>query len=144
MQWLQVYDSAPTIVTMADLQHRVVDLAGMIVGLVVVLLAVGLLLWDYGVDVGLIKLSYWQGASNTTSRSEVVRNLGLLAAAFIGLGFGIWRSIIALLNVRTARQQAATIEQGQITDRFSAAVEQLGSLNSTVRTGGVYALACTL
>ena len=72
------------------------------VGVVVVLL-----LWDYGVDEGWLTLAYWQEGDVTTSRSEVFRNLGLLAAAVIGLGFGVWRSFIALLNVRTAQQQAA-------------------------------------
>ena len=112
----------------------------MIVGLIVVMLIVGLLLWDYGVDQGWITLKYWTSGDKGT-RSEVVRNLGLLFVGAAGLFFAIWRGFIANSNARTARQQAAIAEQGQITERFSAAVALLGNKgDATVRVGGIYAL----
>ncbi len=91
---------------------------------------------NHVLDEGWYTLKYW----TQDNRNEVVRNLGLLLAGAFGLGFGIWRSIIALLNVQAAQRQAATTEQGQITERFTAAVRLLGDVNSTVRTGGIYAL----
>lgn len=80
-----------------------------------------------------LSLKYWQTGGNNTSYSEVVRNLGLLAAALIGLGFGIWR-------VWTAHRQVSVAEQGHITDRFSTAVEHMGDEQLPVRLGGIYAL----
>ncbi len=43
-------------------------------------------------------------------------------------------------QVAIARQQARTEQQGQVTDRFTKSVEQLGSDRLEVRVGGVYAL----
>jgi hypothetical protein len=46
-------------------------------------------------------------------------------------------------NLRMTRDQIAITEQGQLTERFSRAVEQLGSRSSLdVRLGGIYSLAC--
>ena len=91
--------------------------------------------------------SYWQEGSTDTSRSDIARNFLLALAAFIGLGFGIWRAVTAhrqakasLSLAKTASEQARIAGQGQITDRFSTAVEHLGSEQLPVRLGGVYAL----
>lgn len=65
--------------------------------------------------------------------SEIVRNFGLLLAAVFGLGFAIWRALLA--SRQTKVQEAA-----HITDRFSKAVEQLGDKSVAVRIGGLYAL----
>lgn len=43
-------------------------------------------------------------------------------------------------QVTIARGQAATEQQGQLTDRFTKSVEQLGSDKLEVRVGGVYAM----
>lgn len=43
-------------------------------------------------------------------------------------------------QARVANVQAKTAEQGHITDRFTKAVEQLGSEKMAVRLGGIYAL----
>ncbi|MBQ0922697.1 pentapeptide repeat-containing protein [Saccharopolyspora endophytica] len=48
--------------------------------------------------------------------------------------------IFTAVNVVIARDQANTAEQGQITDRFTKAVEQLGAEKPEVRIGGAYAL----
>lgn len=44
------------------------------------------------------------------------------------------------LNVRTAQENLRVTEEGKLTDRFSKAVELLGSENLDVRLGGIYAL----
>ena len=88
-----------------------------------------------------LTFKFWRGESSTTSNSEIFRNLGLFVVAIIGLGFGIWRAIIAQNGARTARQQANLIEQGQITDRFTEAVKMLSDESVRTRVGAVYALA---
>jgi uncharacterized protein YjbI with pentapeptide repeats len=92
--------------------------------------------------------SYWQQGGGGASRSEIVRNLGLLAVALIALGFGIWRAITAYLQTQASQkqadaaiEQARIAEQGHITDRYAKAVEMLTSNNMHSRTGAVYALA---
>jgi hypothetical protein len=108
-----------------------------------------------------LTFTYWQEGGTNTSRSEAVRNLGLLAVAFIGLGFGIWRAYTAFRQTKAsqlqaeaaneqaksaneqakaANEQARIAEQGQFTDRFSKAVEQLGNETLPVRLGGIFAL----
>ena len=72
---------------------------------------------------------YWEHGK----RSEIFRNFALAYVAVFGLGFGIWRAW-------TAHRQANVSEQGLITDRFSKAVDQLGSDQLSVRLGGIYAL----
>jgi uncharacterized protein YjbI with pentapeptide repeats len=65
--------------------------------------------------------------------SQGLYHLALIIAGAIG---------IPLLYVRTlaAHRQARTAEQGHITDRFTKAVEQLGSEKMAVRLGAIYAL----
>ena len=112
-------------------------------------------------DFSVFSWAYWQEGDTSTSRSEVVRNLGILAAAVIGLGFGIWRAVTGYIQARAsqrqaeaaneqaeaaneqaeaANEQARIAQQGHITDRFSTAVEHLGSEQLPVRLGGIYAL----
>ncbi|MBD2094193.1 pentapeptide repeat-containing protein [Trichocoleus sp. FACHB-591] len=47
----------------------------------------------------------------------------------------------ALSNIEISRRNAFLTEQGQITERFTKAIEQLGSNNTSIRLGGIYALA---
>ncbi|MDG4718136.1 MULTISPECIES: pentapeptide repeat-containing protein [Thalassospira] len=53
-------------------------------------------------------------------KAEIIRNLGLLLAATVGLPFLVWRSIVAQKQVNVA-------EQGHITDRINEAVKGLGA-----------------
>jgi uncharacterized protein YjbI with pentapeptide repeats len=48
--------------------------------------------------------------------------------------------IFSGLQVRTANMQAELTREGQITDRYTRAVAQLGESNLNVRMGGIYAL----
>ena len=105
-------------------------------------------------DFSVFSWAYWQEGGTSTSRSEVVRNLGLLGAAVIGLGVGSWRAYTAYHQTqasrrqaeaateqaRVANEQARIAQQGQITNLFSTAVEHLGSEQLPVRLGGIYAL----
>ncbi|GIG86287.1 pentapeptide repeat-containing protein [Plantactinospora endophytica] len=59
------------------------------------------------------------------------------AAAVLVTGVTTWA---ALESVEVGRDQAEIAEQGQLTDRFTSAVEQLGSDQEGVRLGGIFAL----
>lgn len=59
----------------------------------------------------------------------------LVGGAVISIGlYFTWR------RIRATEKAVIVSEQGQITDRFSKAVEQLGSEKLAVRLGGIYAL----
>ena len=88
----------------------------------------------------LLSLEYWTGGEDGASRSEVVRNLGLVAAAIAGVGLTVWRSSIADKQAWIANDQRALAERGLITDRFNKAVEHLGDPRFSVRLGGIHAL----
>ncbi|MBE9127259.1 MULTISPECIES: pentapeptide repeat-containing protein [unclassified Coleofasciculus] len=49
-------------------------------------------------------------------------------------------AIAATENAIAATKNAEVAEQGQITERFTKAIEQLGSDNISIRLGGIYAL----
>lgn len=65
--------------------------------------------------------------------------MGLLVAALPGL-----TALVALLftwmSVDQSRTELRVAEQGQITNRFTAAINNLGSGSEDVRLGGIYAL----
>ncbi|MEV6004676.1 pentapeptide repeat-containing protein [Streptomyces griseomycini] len=65
--------------------------------------------------------------------------VGLLVAALPGL-----TALVALLftwmSVDQSRTELQIAEQGQITNRFTAAINNLGSSSEDVRLGGIYAL----
>ena len=124
---------------------------GIIIATLLVLLVIASALAQ---DFSIFSWAYWQEGGSNTSRSEVVRNLGLLAAAVIGLVVGSWRAVTAYMQARASQRQAAAAleqvevanvqariaQQGQITNLFSTAVEHLGSEQLPVRLGGIYAL----
>lgn len=84
---------------------------------------------------------YWDAVEVTnTSKSEVVRNLGLLGAAIIGLIFGIWRAYTAHRQANIALRQTDVTERGLFNERFTAAIEHLGSHKLPIRLGGIHAL----
>lgn len=76
------------------------------------------------------------------ARSSIIQFFGtllLLGTAFVG-----WRNLKAVeKNAETASENLKIMRQGQITDRFSKAVSQLGESASdklAVRLGAIYAL----
>jgi uncharacterized protein YjbI with pentapeptide repeats len=67
-------------------------------------------------------------------------NATLIAAA-IGVGGTVIVGLAGFwANVRSTNKLAGLTEQGQLTDRYSKAIEQLGSDKLDVRIGGIYAL----
>ena len=67
--------------------------------------------------------------SNRVTLAQIIGGLALLA----GLYF-------TYQNVRTAQDNLRVTEEGKLTDRFSKAVELLGSDKLDIRLGGIYAL----
>ncbi len=101
---------------------RIIVATLIMLGVIASVLAQDFATWDY-----------WLLGGNAL-RSEVVRNLGLLIAAVIGLVVGSWRAVAGYNHAQAAKAQAAAAteqariaQQGQITNLFSTAVEHLGS-----------------
>jgi Pentapeptide repeats (8 copies) len=64
-----------------------------------------------------------------------------LTAAAIGVGGTVIVGVAGFwANVRNTNKTAALTLQGQVTDRYTKAIEQLGSKEIEVRIGGIYAL----
>jgi uncharacterized protein YjbI with pentapeptide repeats len=64
-----------------------------------------------------------------------------LIAAAIGVGGTVIVGIAGFwANVRNTNKTAALTEQGQVTDRYTKAIDQLGNDKLDVRIGGIYAL----
>lgn len=59
--------------------------------------------------------------------------LGALVAALAAF-------VVGLFNYRNQARQLAIAREGQLTDRFTRAIEQLGNDKADVRLGGIYAL----
>src|SRR5262249_35281182 len=64
-----------------------------------------------------------------------------LTAAAIGVGGTVIVGVAGFwANVRNTDKTTALALQGQVTDRFSKAIDHLGSEKLDVRIGGIYAL----
>lgn len=72
--------------------------------------------------------------------SQSLNHLALIIAGVIGIPLLAIRMFAANKSAKATVVQARTADQGHITDRFTAAVEQLGSNNMAVRLGAIYAL----
>jgi hypothetical protein len=86
-------------------------------------------------DVG--RIAGPQRADHLQSAREAVRT------QLLTLGAGVFAAgalIFTGLNFVLSRRTFELTEQGQVTDRYTKAVEQLGSSNLGVRIGGIYAL----
>lgn len=83
----------------------------------------------------LIVLSYFRALTQPLA-TVLLGSLALIVA--------LWRSFIAEQQANAAREQAKTATDSQVTERFSRAIEQLGTMNDpgniSVRLGGIYAL----
>ncbi len=93
-------------------------------------------------DVGRIAGS--QRALQLQAAREAVRTqLLTLAAGSLAAGalvFTAWNVTLYRSNLTLYRRTNEITEQGQVTDRYNRAVEQLGSDKLDVRIGGIYAL----
>jgi hypothetical protein len=87
------------------------------------------------------------GTSLETARNNARGNLLALTAALAGFGalvftarnFALQRRALTLSQQAQQRTHELT-EQGQVTDRYTKAIEQLGSGQLDVRLGAIYAL----
>jgi len=65
----------------------------------------------------------------------------VMTAAAIGVGGTVIVGVVGFwANVRNTNKTTALALQGQVTDRYTKAIEQLGSKEIDVRIGGIYAL----
>ena len=76
------------------------------------------------------------GTLQQTARDDARGRLLTLGAGLFAAG----ALIFTARNFTMSRRTFELAEQGQVTDRYTKAIEQLGSKNLTVRTGGIYAL----
>ncbi|MGK5559274.1 hypothetical protein ACSNOI_47525, partial [Actinomadura kijaniata] len=62
----------------------------------------------------------------------------------VGIAFGVLFTAASLvgtwLTLQAGREELRTAREGQVTERYTKAVEQLGAGGREVRTGAVYAL----
>jgi Pentapeptide repeats (8 copies) len=79
-----------------------------------------------------IELKREQGQLQNDARATLLQ--ALAGGALLLGAYFTWR------QVQTGRQQVHLAEQGQITERFTRAIDQLGSGHLDVRLGGIYAL----
>ncbi len=79
-----------------------------------------------------IELKREQGQLQNDARATLLQ--ALAGGALLLGAYFTWR------QVQTGRQQVHLAEQGQITERFTRAIDQLGSDHLDVRLGGIYAL----
>jgi hypothetical protein len=79
-----------------------------------------------------IELKREQGQLQNDARATLLQ--ALAGGALLLGAYFTWR------QVQTGRQQVHLAEQGQITERFTRAIDQLGSAHLEVRLGGIYAL----
>ncbi|ROO85397.1 uncharacterized protein YjbI with pentapeptide repeats [Actinocorallia herbida] len=124
-------------------------LVGGIVGGVAGVVVTGLVLW----------VALGPGAVWVLAHADGVRGLegAALAEAIdrvrgraVSIGTGLFAVAAIYFTARTAqaaldssaaaRQTAVATEQGQVTTRYTAAIEQLGSATIDIRLGGIYAL----
>lgn len=94
------------------------------------------------------------GSTLETARNNARGNLLALAAGLAGFGallftarnFALQRRSLELSqrtfeeNAELARRTLELTEQGQVTDRYTKAIEQLGSDTLDIRIGGIYGL----
>jgi uncharacterized protein YjbI with pentapeptide repeats len=112
-----------------------------VIAAVVVVLAIG---W-----VVLVPTADWLATHDVGSVTGPLRTLRLQTARDVArgrlltLGAGLFAAgalIFTARNYRLGRLTLEVTEQGQVTDRYTKAIEQLGSDKHDVRIGGIYAL----
>ncbi len=74
------------------------------------------------------------------SASTTIRNVGLVIAGLVALGFAVWRSVVAQKQANAAHRQSEVAQQGLLNERYQKGSEMLGSDVLAVRMGGIYAL----
>src|SRR5215212_6792603 len=92
----------------------------------------------------------WVKPADPTEKKDFIQAVGVLLAALAGLGglyFTRENTEKQLRQARESQQQTQRLtEQGQITERFTRAIDQLGATHDNgdkkleIRLGGIYAL----
>lgn len=82
---------------------------------------------------GLRRVGSWAGWGKSARAVALLASLGTGAAAVAAV-------YITNQTLDATRQQNAVTEQGQYTERFGRAIDQLGSDKADIRLGGIYAL----
>ena len=78
-----------------------------------------------------------------SSQNEVVRTTAQIALGVLvlmGLFFTARRVVAAEQTAKAAHRTVEVAQEGQITERFTRAIEQLGNDKIAIRLGGIYAL----
>jgi hypothetical protein len=110
-----------------------------------------------GLVVGLI-LDWYIDPQNSTQKKDLVQALGLITAA-VGAAMGLFftqkntgeqfrltrrsqaqNQKSTQAQLANAQEELQLTRQGQITERFTRAIDQLGSEKLEIRLGGIYAL----
>lgn len=72
--------------------------------------------------------------------SEIIRNVGLVFAAAVGIGVATWRSLSAGRQAQAALEQSELARRDHTTEVFNRAVGQLAHDRLEVRLGAIYTL----
>jgi hypothetical protein len=89
-------------------------------------------------DVGPAKGSLLQTARDAARSRLLTYAAGVFAAG--AMVFTAWNVTLYRKNLTLLGRTNETTEQGQVTDRYTKAIEQLGSDKLDVRIGGIYVL----
>lgn len=110
---------------------------GIFVAAVVLLVLVGVSIYA-----GVWSWDYWGCCDvNSSSKAEIVRNLGLFVLAFVGLGVAVWRGSISIMQENTARRKLDNEEAEKEDKDFETAIIRFGDKESqTLRYAGFLAL----
>ncbi|WP_245665539.1 pentapeptide repeat-containing protein [Actinoplanes subtropicus] len=96
--------------------------------------------WLLAVDVGAAKMAAMTPVDRASSvnaiRGQILQALG--AIAVLSGAVLAWRQLQH--SAAATREQLMVQREGQLTDRYTKAVEQLAHTDTTVRIGGIYAL----
>src|SRR4028118_2289012 len=141
-----------------DLKELSLWLVRLVVGFIALVGLVGLpFLWWLNVTPlqqveGTLEVKDFFALKNQAIKS-VIEAIKIIATVFGGIAillnvyYGAKRAkaleknaIAATQNAIAATKNAELAEQGQITERFTKAIDQLGSDNISIRLGGIYAL----
>jgi uncharacterized protein YjbI with pentapeptide repeats len=89
----------------------------------------------------------YRGINNATQEATLENQYRATFAQILGgvaIGIGLyytWRRIaIAEEDLKATQKNLEVIQEGQITERFTRAIEQLGNEKLEIRLGGIYAL----
>ena len=79
----------------------------------------------------------WQARDSRIQQQNGVRTTLLQGLGGLAV---LLAAVYTYQQVQTGRRQLEVARQGQVTERFTRAIDQLGSKNLDVRLGGIYAL----